>query len=204
MICAASKCGFHPSPQQALRSSQPFYRAIGPELDIVEVGILLDTDPDLAPWSWYASAYHQYHSVILPLVQICQTPDIPNAERFLSALDHVFGPLGPPSSTQRRASTLVRAIADNLTSFLAMTRSATPMPRPGDGLVPGQEDNSGVGLMDFGITPAWEALTDMPRATHAQQYDPLSFDPLLEILLSETDERDNWLHDEAMSRQPQL
>ncbi|SPO03251.1 uncharacterized protein DNG_05933 [Cephalotrichum gorgonifer] len=173
--------------------------AIGPELDIVEIGILLDTDPDLAPWSWYASAYHQYHSVMIPLIQICQNPDIHNAERFLAAMDHVFGPLSPLSSIQRRATTLLRAISDNMVSFLAMTRSNTPIPSLSDRLELREEDSYGADMMEFGITPEWETLTVAPRAP---QYEQLSFDPLLEVLLSGPDGRDSWLYDENAVSQP--
>ena len=40
-----------PPPSSPETSPRPVHRAIGPELDIVEAGSLLDTDPDLAPWS---------------------------------------------------------------------------------------------------------------------------------------------------------
>lgn len=169
------------------------YRPIGPEIDIVEVGILLDTDPDLAPWAWYAGAYHQYHSVLIPLVQICQNPELPNAERFLAAMDHVFGPMGPLSSVQGRAATLVGAISDNLASFLAMTRVRAPERLQGAQEGVGGVDDGAVDLLGFGVGAGWEALAVLPRGQGDEAYDPLSFDPLLlESLLSGSDAHGGW------------
>ena len=167
------------------------------------MGILLDTDPDLAPWAWYAGAYHQYHSVLVPLVQICQNPELPNAERFLAAMDHVFGPRDPLSSVQGRATALVRAIADNLASFLAMTRVRAPERLQGslEGL---GVDDCGADLLGLGMESGWESLTVLPRGQVGEAYDPLSFDPLLlESLLSESNEHAGWMYEGDTSHQRQ-
>lgn len=179
------------------------YRPIGPELEIVEVGILLDTDPDLAPWAWYAGAYHQYHSVLVPLVQICQNPALPGAERFLAAMDHVFGPADPLSSVRGRAATLVRAVSDNLASFLAMTRVRAPESFKGSLEGVGVDDGA-ADLLGFGMGAGWEALEVLPRGQEDEAYDSLSFDPLLlESLLSGSDEHGGWLYEGDGTQQQQ-
>ncbi|KAL8366986.1 hypothetical protein RB595_007881 [Gaeumannomyces hyphopodioides] len=87
-------------------------------LEVIETGVALETDPELAHWSWYAGAYHQYHSILFPLVQICVDPDHALADRVMAVADHVFGP-SSPSGSQQRAVTILRAVKQNLASFLA-------------------------------------------------------------------------------------
>ena len=78
----------------------------------------LETDPDLAPWAWYSGAYHQYHSMLFPLSQVCVNPCLPDAERIMAVADYVFGPASSFSNPQKRAVSIMRAVKDNLKSFL--------------------------------------------------------------------------------------
>ncbi|EJT76033.1 hypothetical protein GGTG_05957 [Gaeumannomyces tritici R3-111a-1] len=88
-------------------------------LEVIETGVTLETDPELAHWSWYAGAYHQYHSLLFPLVQVCVDPDHPLADRVMAVADHVFGPSSPSGRPQQRAVAILRAVKQNLESFLA-------------------------------------------------------------------------------------
>ena len=84
--------------------------------------MILETDPDLAPWAWYAGAYHQYHSILFPLGQVCAEPDLPDTERIMAVTDFVFGPSLNLSNPQKRAVMIMQAIRDNLKSFLSMVQ----------------------------------------------------------------------------------
>lgn len=77
---------------------------------------MLETDPDLAPWSWYAGAYHQYHSTLALIIEIHQTPHIPEADRIGAVISHCFGPSN--IATELRTGIILKAIRDNLSSFL--------------------------------------------------------------------------------------
>lgn len=82
--------------------------------------MVLETDPDLAPWAWYSGAYHQYHSVLFPLSQVCVNPHLPDTERIMAMAEYVFGPTLSFSNPQKRAVSIMRAVKDNLKSFLFM------------------------------------------------------------------------------------
>ncbi|KIW99932.1 uncharacterized protein Z518_10860 [Rhinocladiella mackenziei CBS 650.93] len=97
-------------------------RAIQSGLDVCETAVLLETDPDLANWAWYAPAYQQYHSILFLLVSIYQTPELPEGDRIMTMIDHVFGP-STVSSGQIRSMTVLKALKDNMASFLAAVGS---------------------------------------------------------------------------------
>ena len=92
-------------------------RAILANLTIAECGVLLETDPDLAPWTWYWGAYHQYHSILAVLVEVHQTPNLPEAGRIMAVIDHCFGP-STETTIEARTGRVLKAIRDNLASFL--------------------------------------------------------------------------------------
>jgi len=80
--------------------------------------VTVETDPELSQWAWYAGAYQQYHSMLFPLAALHQTPDLPEADRIMAMADHVFGP-SPTTSPRERSQTILRAIKENMASFLA-------------------------------------------------------------------------------------
>lgn len=99
-------------------------------IEIIEIGVALETDPELAHWAWYSGAYHQYHSILFPLVQVCMHPDLELADRIMAVADHVFGPSSPESGVQQRAVTILRAVKDNLASFLDVVNVPKQEPPP--------------------------------------------------------------------------
>jgi len=156
---------------------------------------LLDTDPDLAPWAWYSSAYHQYHSVINPLVQVCLDARIPNTDRFMAVLDHVFGPTSVLSAPRHRAVTILRAIADSMSSFLAMTRNAALIPRSITATRNVPENEAFAAGFDFGnVQSDWGTAAEaVPQLRRPTQDGPPFVGHFLGTLFSETDESGNWL-----------
>ena len=86
---------------------------------------MLDTDPDVARWAWYSGAYHQFHSILTLLIDLYQNPDLPEAGRINAVMDHVFGQSSAPTP-QLRCATILRAIRDNMASFLTAIGAADP------------------------------------------------------------------------------
>ena len=92
-------------------------RWISANLIVAESGVALDTDPVLSHWSWYSGAYHQYHSVLALLVELHQTPNLPEAGRIMAVVDHCFGP-SSLATVQARTRRVLAAIRDSMASFL--------------------------------------------------------------------------------------
>ncbi|KAF2496488.1 hypothetical protein BU16DRAFT_561303 [Lophium mytilinum] len=86
-------------------------------LTIIESGALLETDPDLATWAWYAGAYQQYHSLLALIVDLYQEPDMADRERILAMADHVFGS-SEAMSSHERCGMVIRTIRDKLEVLL--------------------------------------------------------------------------------------
>jgi hypothetical protein len=85
---------------------------------VLETAVTLETDPELSQWAWYAGAYQQYHSILFPLAALHQSPHLPDADRIMAMADHVFGP-SPTTSSKERSQMILRAIKNNMASFLA-------------------------------------------------------------------------------------
>ncbi|KAF2813611.1 uncharacterized protein BDZ99DRAFT_557535 [Mytilinidion resinicola] len=92
-------------------------RYIQSALTIIESGALLETDPDLAPWAWYAGAYQQYHSLFSLLMDLYQDPNMADRERILAMADHVFGS-SEAMSSHDRCGMVIRTIRDKLEVLL--------------------------------------------------------------------------------------
>ena len=91
-------------------------RWISANLIVAESGVALDTDPILSHWSWYSGAYHQYHSVLALLIELHQTPDLPEAERIMAVVDHCFWS-SSEDPVQARTRQVLEAIGDSMASF---------------------------------------------------------------------------------------
>ena len=91
--------------------------AISASLTVAETGIILSEDPALARWAWYAGTYQQYHSLLFLLVELYQTPLIPEAARILAVVEYVFGP-SSSDVPEAKVARVLRAIRDSLASFL--------------------------------------------------------------------------------------
>lgn len=87
-------------------------------LDLMEAALTLETDPDLAVWSWYAGAYQQYHSILPMLCFVYLDPNIPDAERVMAIVDHIFGQSS--ASRSSRAAEILQSVRDNVASFLSV------------------------------------------------------------------------------------
>lgn len=94
------------------------HRAIRRNLEVIETAVQIDSDPQLAQWSWYTEAYHQYHAILFPLTRVCLDPGLPEADRLMTLVDHVFGP-SPISTVQQRATSILRALREYLKTYLS-------------------------------------------------------------------------------------
>lgn len=56
----------------------------------LEMAILLETTPELKPWSWYGGALNQYHTAFLLLMEVFIHPHRAGADRMWTCLDYVF------------------------------------------------------------------------------------------------------------------
>lgn len=56
--------------------------------------------------------------MLFPLAALHQAPHLPDADRIMAMADHVFGP-SPTTSPRERSQTILRAIKNNMASFLA-------------------------------------------------------------------------------------
>ncbi|KAI9722031.1 MAG: hypothetical protein M1812_001991 [Candelaria pacifica] len=100
-------------------------RLVRSSLEIVESAAALETDPDLAPWAWYAGAYQQYHSLIFLLIELYQTPDLEEADRICAIADYVFGSSSGVSAGQRSGE-ILRVLKEKLELF-PNTQGASPI-----------------------------------------------------------------------------
>lgn len=82
-------------------------------LAVCECAVALDTDPDLAPWAWYARAFQQYHGSIYLLMEVYREPSTRHADRINQVLDHVFEATPHLSSTERSRN-LLQLLAEEL------------------------------------------------------------------------------------------
>lgn len=85
---------------------------------MIETALQIDSDPQLTQWSWYTEAYHQYHAILFPLTRVCLDPGLPEADRLMTLVDHVFGP-SPMSTVQQRATSILRALREYLQTYLS-------------------------------------------------------------------------------------
>ncbi|KEF53952.1 uncharacterized protein A1O9_09747 [Exophiala aquamarina CBS 119918] len=138
-------------------------RVIRSCLDVLETAVTLETDPELSQWAWYAGAYQQYHSILFPLATLHQAPHLPEADRIMAMADHVFGP-SPTMSPRDRSQTILRAIKNNMASFLATIDPARfPDSKHKGAPAHASADEAGVGALSA------SSLMDMTFA-HSQPY----------------------------------
>lgn len=67
----------------------------------MDKAIELETEPDYAPWRWYAGALQQHHYALLMATEIILNPRRKEAGRIWKGLDYVFEP--PPLPPIARA-----------------------------------------------------------------------------------------------------
>lgn len=73
----------------------------------------LETDPELAPWAWYAKTHHQYETSIPLLMVVHRDPYNINAGCINYVLNHVFG-VAPNSTSQERSRNLLQLLLKKL------------------------------------------------------------------------------------------
>lgn len=76
--------------------------------EALEAAMELEVSDDLKQWSWYSSAYQQYHSAFLLLVEVFTFPLRREANRIWRCLDFIFADVlrdMPALDTNRKAST---------------------------------------------------------------------------------------------------
>lgn len=77
-------------------------------LTVAESGAAIENTPTLHPFAWYASAYQQYHSVFLLLVEMYRDPSLKDSSRIQKVIDDTFGPCYGMDLAQRCGELLWR------------------------------------------------------------------------------------------------
>ncbi|CAD6586126.1 MAG: hypothetical protein ASARMPRED_002448 [Alectoria sarmentosa] len=93
-------------------------------LTVCECAVALDTDPELAPWAWYARANHQYERSIFLLMDVHRDPYSPHAIRINRILDHVFGTY-PNMGSRDRSRKLLQILAEEFNKMTQMRKVKT-------------------------------------------------------------------------------
>ena len=113
----------------------------GTGLDSVEAAMYYETEPQLAPFRWYAGALQQYQAAFLLLTDVAAYPNNSEAERVWNIVDYVFEP--PLHLTRRQKSILiVTEIRDRLEVYHAARKTRVPvgMQKRFNNLVPGTKE----------------------------------------------------------------
>lgn len=92
----------------------------------LEDAIELETNPDLAPWSWFSGAFQQYHIAVLLLVEIFSWPMRQEADRIWKCLDYVFD-ADPRQSRQRKGRKLLSELRDKFSIYRTLRKMRTPV-----------------------------------------------------------------------------
>ncbi|KAK3671464.1 hypothetical protein LTR78_008742 [Recurvomyces mirabilis] len=71
----------------------------------MENAIALETNPQLAIWSWYRGAFNQYHSALLLMIEVYAYPMRKDAPKIWKCLDYIFDI--PPHLTPKQKAELV-------------------------------------------------------------------------------------------------
>jgi hypothetical protein len=88
-------------------------------LIILDSAVLLETSPILSTWSWYASTYQQYHTIIHFLIEMHENPNLAGAERIGLMIDHVFG-ASYGQTRSERVFDLLCLLRDSLAGYLKL------------------------------------------------------------------------------------
>ena len=90
-------------------------------LAVCECAAVLDTDPELSPWAWYARAHHHYERSIFLLMEVQREPFGPHAERINRVLDHVFGAT-PMLGSRERSRSILKLLADEFDKMVQLRK----------------------------------------------------------------------------------
>ena len=87
----------------------------------MENGIAVETDPALAPWSWYKGALNQYHSALLLMVEVYAYPMRKDAARIWKCLDYIFE-IPAHLSPKQKAELVITDLRDRMEIYHQMRR----------------------------------------------------------------------------------
>ncbi|KAL9107027.1 MAG: hypothetical protein Q9187_008485 [Circinaria calcarea] len=82
----------------------------------LESGMLLETDPAIRPWAWYAGALNQYHTALLLLVEVYAFPMRKEADRIWKVVDYVFE-MPPDLSRTQKARIILTELRDRIGAY---------------------------------------------------------------------------------------
>ncbi len=106
---------------------------IGASVMIIERSMVIETQPALAPWTWYVGALHQYHVALLLLSELYAGPrDLALEQRVWKCLDFAFD---VPSEIPilQKVRTVLEDLIEKTSIYSSMKKVRAPnnMPRVG-------------------------------------------------------------------------
>ena len=91
----------------------------------MDKAIELETEPDYAPWRWYAGALQQHHYALLMVTEIILNPRRKEASRIWTGLDYVFEP--PPLPPIARARWILNQASWKMEIYTGKRQLRAPM-----------------------------------------------------------------------------
>lgn len=95
----------------------------------MEDAVAVETDPELAPWRWYAGAYQQWQTAFLLLVEVFVYPMRREADRIWNIIDYVFEPDRSLSRTQK-GRMLMSEFRDRIAIYRDIRKVRAPVTMP--------------------------------------------------------------------------
>ena len=150
------------------------HRLIQSCLTVCENSIILETDPDLAPWAWYARAHHQYEGSIFLLMETYRNPRNPHADRINRVLDHVFG-VTPTMSSTERSRNLLQLLVDEIDKLMQFRKVKIPQLAASENGSSSPNDHSGmVSTPEDGQWTQWQQPEPMYGHGYRRDLPPVS------------------------------
>ncbi|KAK5155692.1 hypothetical protein LTR04_005796 [Oleoguttula sp. CCFEE 6159] len=92
---------------------------------VVEHAITIETLPSLKTWAWYSGALQQYHSALLLLLDVYESPMRKEADRIWKCLDYVFE-LPPNLCRDDKARLVLGDLRDKTTAYRTLRKVRAP------------------------------------------------------------------------------
>ncbi|KAI7139441.1 hypothetical protein KC317_g7521 [Hortaea werneckii] len=87
----------------------------------MENAIALETNAELATWSWYRGAFNQYHSALMLMVEVYAYPMRKDAAKIWKCLDYIFD-IPPHLSPKQKAELVITDLRDRMEVYHQMRK----------------------------------------------------------------------------------
>jgi hypothetical protein len=90
-----------------------------------EIGVALDSDPDIASWEWYTGAYNQYQTTFLLITHLLVFPDDEHADRIWKCADFVFD-TDPDTNREQKCWELMTTLQRKSAAYHMLRETKAP------------------------------------------------------------------------------